>query len=163
MLSIGIYVALPLVAWYFSRKMIIQTKGEVWFRKRFLHALKPIKVTALFITLLLLFSFNGDVILSNPLTMLWIAILLSIQINLTFWITCGMAKVMKLSYRDAAPTTMIGAFNHFEVAITTAVMLFGLSSGAALATVVAVLIEVPVMLMLVRICLRTGRWFATEP
>jgi ACR3 family arsenite transporter len=106
-----------------------------------------------------LFSFKGEVILSNPLTILWIAIPLFIQTNLIFWITYGLAKVLKLPYRDAAPSAMIGASNHFEVAIATSVMLFGLSSGAALATVVGVLIEVPVMLMLVRICLRTQGWF----
>jgi ACR3 family arsenite transporter len=136
LLSIGIYVALPLVAGYFSRKWIVAAKGEVWFREKFLHVLTPITIIALLVTLVLLFSFKGEVILS--------------------------AFVLKLSYRDAAPSAMIGASNHFEVAIATAVMLFGLSSGAALATVVGVLIEVPVMLMLVKICLRTAHWFSSE-
>jgi ACR3 family arsenite transporter len=158
-LSIGIYVALPLVAGYISRKLIIAKKGLEWFKTKFLHILTPVTITALLITLVLLFSFKGEVILSNPLTILWIAIPLFIQTNLIFWITYGLAKVLKLPYRDAAPSAMIGASNHFEVAIATSVMLFGLSSGAALATVVGVLIEVPVMLMLVRICLRTQGWF----
>jgi len=78
---------------------------------------------------------------------------------LIFWIGYGLARLIGFSYEDAAPSVMIGASNHFEVAITTATMLFGLSSGAALATVVGVLIEVPVMLMLVRICLNTKSWF----
>ena len=159
LLSIGIYVALPLVAGYLSRKLIIGAKGEQWFNDKFLHLLTPVTITALLITLVLLFSFKGEVILANPLTILWIAIPLFLQTNLIFWLTYGLAKVMKLKYRDAAPSAMIGASNHFEVAIATAVMLFGLSSGAALATVVGVLIEVPVMLMLVRICLRTQGWF----
>jgi arsenite transporter len=158
-LSIAIYVALPLVAGYASRKLIIRAKGEAWFRDRFLHLLTPVTIIALLITLVLLFSFKGEVIVSNPLTILWIAIPLFIQTNLIFWLGYVLAKLLKLPYEDAAPSAMIGASNHFEVAIATATMLFGLSSGAALATVVGVLIEVPVMLMLVRICLKTQRWF----
>jgi ACR3 family arsenite transporter len=159
LLSISIYVALPLVAGYFSRKWIVAHKGQDWFKEKFLHILTPVTIIALLVTLVLLFSFKGEVILSNPLTILWIAIPLFIQTNLIFWLTYGLAKVLKLEYRDAAPSAMIGASNHFEVAIATATMLFGLSSGAALATVVGVLIEVPVMLMLVKICLKTKTWF----
>jgi ACR3 family arsenite transporter len=159
LLSIGIYVALPLVAGYITRKWIISAKGEPWFREKFLHLLTPITITALLITLVLLFSFKGDVITANPLTILWIAIPLFIQTNLIFWLAYGLARVLKLTYEDAAPSAMIGASNHFEVAIATATLLFGLSSGASLATVVGVLIEVPVMLLLVRICLRTPHWF----
>jgi len=162
LLSIGIYVALPLVAGYVTRKWIISSKGLDWFNEKFLHILSPITITALLVTLVLLFSFKGDVILSNPLTILWIAIPLFIQTNLIFWLAYGLSKWLKLRYQDAAPSAMIGASNHFEVAIATATMLFGLSSGAALATVVGVLIEVPVMLMLVRICLRTKNWFPTH-
>jgi ACR3 family arsenite transporter len=161
-LSISIYVALPLVAGYFSRRWIIAVKGKQWFREKFLHFLTPVTIIALLVTLILLFSFKGEVILSNPLTILWIAIPLFIQTNVIFWLSYGAAKILKLQYRDAAPSAMIGASNHFEVAIATATMLFGLSSGAALATVVGVLIEVPVMLMLVKICLRTQNWFGTE-
>ena len=158
-LSISIYVALPLLAGYISRRLIIKAKGEDWFKQKFLHLLTPVSIIALLITLVLLFSFKGDIILSKPLTILWIAIPLFIQTNLIFWVTYGLARVMKLDYEDAAPSAMIGASNHFEVAIATATLLFGLSSGASLATVVGVLIEVPVMLMLVRICLRTKQWF----
>jgi ACR3 family arsenite transporter len=159
-LSIAIYVALPLAAGYASRKLIIRAKGEAWFRERFLHVLTPVTIIALLLTLVLLFSFKGDTILANPLTILWIAIPLFIQTNLIFWLGYVLARVLKLKYADAAPAAMIGASNHFEVAIATATMLFGLSSGAALATVVGVLIEVPVMLLLVRICLKTQGWFA---
>jgi ACR3 family arsenite transporter len=106
-------------------------------------------------TLVLLFSFKGEVILANPLTIIWIAVPLFIQTIMIFAIGYWLAKLLKLSYDDAAPAAMIGASNHFEVAIATSVMLFGLSSGAALATVVGVLIEVPVMLMLVGFCKRT--------
>jgi len=159
LLSIAIYVALPLVAGYFSRKWIIAHKGLAWFNEKFLHVLAPVSITALLVTLVLLFSFKGEIILAQPLTILWIAIPLFIQTCLIFAITYWMAKKLRLKYEDAAPSAMIGASNHFEVAIATATMLFGLSSGAALATVVGVLIEVPVMLMLVKICLKTKYLF----
>ena len=107
----------------------------------------------------MLFSFKGEVIISNPFTILWIAVPLFIQTVLIFALGYGASKIMGLNYENAAPTAMIGASNHFEVAIATAVMLYGLSSGAALATVVGVLIEVPVMLMLVKFCVRTQDWF----
>jgi arsenite transporter len=163
LLSVGIYVALPLVAGYGSRVWIMKTKGPEWFAKRFLHVLTPISISALLATLVLLFSFKGETILANPLTILWIAIPLTIQTLLIFGITYLAAKVMGFSYEDAAPSAMIGASNHFEVAIATAVMLFGLSSGAALATVVGVLIEVPLMLLLVKVCQRTKGWFHSDP
>ncbi len=162
LLSIAIYVALPLVAGYLTRKWLIKAKGEAWFKEKFLHVLTPITILALLVTLVLLFSFKGEVILGNPLTILWIAIPLFIQTNLIFWLGYWWSKPLKLTYEDAAPSAMIGASNHFEVAIATATMLFGLSSGAALATVVGVLIEVPVMLMLVKICLATRHWFPAE-
>ena len=159
LLSISIYVALPLVAGYVTRRWVIATKGENWFNQKFLHVLTPITIIALLITLVLLFSFKGEVIVSNPLTILWIAVPLFIQTVFIFWLGYGLARLLRLRYQDAAPAAMIGASNHFEVAIATSTMLFGLSSGAALATVVGVLIEVPVMLMLVKICLNTQHWF----
>jgi len=159
LLSIGIYVALPLVAGYFCRRWIIAVKGEKWFREKFLSFLTPVTIIALLITLVFLFSFKGEVIISNPLTIVWIAIPLFIQTLAIFLLGYGLSRALKLSYRDAAPSAMIGASNHFEVAIATSTMLFGLASGAALATVVGVLIEVPVMLMLVRICLKTRKYF----
>ena len=155
LLSVAVYVALPLGAGYFSRRLIIAAKGEKWFKEKFLHVLTPITIIALLTTLVLLFSFKGEVILANPLTIIWIAVPLFIQTIMIFAIGYWLAKLLKLSYDDAAPAAMIGASNHFEVAIATSVMLFGLSSGAALATVVGVLIEVPVMLMLVGFCKRT--------
>ncbi len=160
LLSIAVYVALPLVAGFFSRRWIVSAKGETWFREKFLHLLTPVTIGALLLTLVLLFSFKGEVILANPLTILYIAVPLFIQTVFIFALTYALARWLRLSYRDAAPSAMIGASNHFEVAIATSVMLFGLSSGAALATVVGVLIEVPVMLMLVRVCRRTQGWFA---
>lgn len=155
LLSVTIYVALPLVAGYFSRKWIIRSKGLEWFQTKFLHWLTPVSIVALLATLVLLFSFKGEIIMESPLTILWIAIPLFIQTLFIFGLGYSLARLLRLSYHDAAPSAMIGASNHFEVAIATATMLFGLSSGAALATVVGVLIEVPVMLMLVSICKRT--------
>ncbi|MDD9301305.1 MAG: ACR3 family arsenite efflux transporter [Desulfobacter sp.] len=162
LLSVAIYVALPLVAGFLSRKWIIRAKGEPWFKEKFLGVLTPVTISALLLTLILLFSFKGEVITANPMTILWIAIPLFIQTILIFAIGYAAARVLKLKYEDAAPAAMIGASNHFEVAIATAVMLFGLSSGAALATVVGVLIEVPVMLMLVNFCKKTTHWFENE-
>ncbi len=160
LLSIAIYVALPLVAGFFSRKWLIAARGETWFKERFLHLLTPVTVIALLVTLVLLFSFKGETILNDPLTILWIAIPLFLQTVLIFALGYGLAGLLRLTYQDAAPSAMIGASNHFEVAIATATILFGLGSGAALATVVGVLIEVPVMLMLVRVCLKTRPWFS---
>ncbi len=159
LLSISIYVALPLAAGYWSRLWIIGSKGKEWFEEKFLHVLTPVTIIALLTTLVLLFSFKGEVILSKPLTILWITIPLFIQTILIFGLGYIAAIMMKLSYENAAPAAMIGASNHFEVAIATSTMLFGLSSGAALATVVGVLIEVPAMLMLVKFCLKTQKHF----
>ena len=155
--SVAIYVALPLVTGYFSRKLIIKFKGHEWFNEKFLHWLTPVSIIALLTTLVLLFSFKGEIITRNPLTILWISIPLFIQTIFIFGLGYFvLSRVLRLSYQDAAPSAMIGASNHFEVAIATSVMLFGLSSGAALATVVGVLIEVPLMLMLVSICKKTS-------
>jgi len=133
LLSVGIYVALPLVAGYFSRRWIIGRRGEEWFREKFVHRLTPVSIVALLLTLVLLFSLKGEVILDNPLTILWIAVPLTVQTLFIFGLGYFvLARLFKLTYHDAAPAAMIGASNHFEVAIATATVLFGLSSGAAL-------------------------------
>lgn len=162
-LSVLIYVGLPLIAGMYSRYWIFKHKGKQWFEQRFLKYLSPIAITALLITLVLLFAFKGELIVNNPLHIVLIAVPLFIQTNFIFLISYVAAQKLNLSYEDAAPAALIGASNHFEVAIATAVMLFGLNSGAALATVVGVLIEVPVMLMLVEFCKRTAMWFPREP
>ncbi len=158
-LSVIIYVGLPLLFGYHTRKWIIVRKGFKWFEEKFLHYLTPVSIGALLITLILLFSFKGELIINQPQIIFLIAIPLFIQTCLIFIITYFLAKWLGLSYRDAAPSALVGASNHFEVAIATSTVLFGLSSGASLATVVGVLIEVPVMLMLVRVCLRTRHFF----
>ncbi len=162
-LSVMIYVGLPLAAGILSRQWIFRNKGRKWFEEKFLAYLSPISIFALLLTLVLLFAFKGELIVNNPLHILLIAIPLFLQTNFIFLITYVAALKLGLDYEDAAPAALIGASNHFEVAIATAVILFGLNSGAALATVVGVLIEVPVMLMLVEFCKRTADWFPRQP
>jgi ACR3 family arsenite transporter len=162
-LSVLIYVGLPLAAGIFSRYWIFKYKGRLWFEEQFLHYLSPIAIAALLLTLILLFAFKGELIVNNPLHIVLIAIPLFIQTNFIFLITYVAALKLGLDYEDAAPAALIGASNHFEVAIATAVVLFGLNSGAALATVVGVLIEVPAMLMLVEVCKHTAHWFPRHP
>ncbi|QIZ69321.1 ACR3 family arsenite efflux transporter [Oxynema aestuarii] len=162
-LSVLIYVGLPLAAGTYSRYWIFKHKGREWFERRFLKYLSPVATSALLLTLVLLFAFKGELIVNNPFHIVLIAVPLFIQTNFIFAIAYVVGLKLNLTYEDAAPAALIGASNHFEVAIATAVMLFGLNSGAALATVVGVLIEVPVMLMLVDLCKRTAFWFPREP
>ncbi|MEO0756986.1 MAG: ACR3 family arsenite efflux transporter [Cyanobacteria bacterium J06648_16] len=162
-LSVLIYVGLPLLAGVVSRTWILRHKGKAWFEQVFLKYLGPVAIIALLTTLVLLFAFKGELIVRNPFHIVLIAIPLFLQTNLIFLITYVAAQKLDMVYEDAAPAALIGASNHFEVAIATAVMLFGLDSGAALATVVGVLIEVPVMLMLVAFCKRTAFWFSRAP
>lgn len=161
--SVLIYVGLPLAAGMSSRYWILKHRGREWFERNFLKWLSPIAVIALLVTLVLLFALKGELIVKNPLHIVLIAIPLFLQTNFIFLITYVGAQRLGLTYEDAAPAALIGASNHFEVAIATAVTLFGLNSGAALATVVGVLIEVPVMLMLVKLCKRTAFWFPRDP
>ncbi|MFA6217778.1 MAG: ACR3 family arsenite efflux transporter [Candidatus Omnitrophota bacterium] len=158
-LSVVIYVGLPLLLGYYSRKWLIAKKGLQWFEGKFLHYLTPVSIGALLLTLVLLFSFKGELIINQPQIIFLIAVPLFIQTCLIFAVSYGLAKWLKMPYRDAAPSALVGASNHFEVAIATSTILFGLSSGASLATVVGVFIEVPVMLLLVKICVKTQKWF----
>jgi arsenite transporter len=158
-LSVMLYVGVSLVAGYFSRIRLIKTRGIDWYEKVFLKNMGTISIIALLATLIFLFMLQGGVILDDPLVVGMIAIPLIIQTLVIFLIGYIIAKFIGLTYEEAAPAAMIGASNHFEVAIATAVTIFGLTSGAALSTVVGVLIEVPVMLWLVRICLRSRNWF----
>ncbi|MGJ3245693.1 MAG: ACR3 family arsenite efflux transporter [Elainellaceae cyanobacterium] len=162
-LSVLIYVGLPLIAGIYSRYWILNHKGVAWFNRVFLKYLSPVSIAALLITLVLLFAFKGELIVNNPFHIVLIAVPLFVQTNFIFLITYVAAQKLGLIYEDAAPAALIGASNHFEVAIATSVTLFGLNSGAALATVVGVLIEVPVMLMLVEICKHTAFWFPRDP
>ncbi len=158
-LSVSVYVGLPLIFGYFTRLKLIQTKGEDYFNNVSLHRLTPISIFALLSTLVVLFTLKGDILINQPLDIGLIAVPLIVQTIFIFAVGYGIAKFLKLKYADAAPAAMIGASNHFEVAIATAVVLFGLNSGAAVATVVGLFIEVPLMLLLVKFCLKTSHWF----
>ena len=157
--SIMLYVGVSLVAGYITRKRLISSRGIKWYETVFLKNMGTISIVALLATLIYLFMLQGDVILEAPLSVLMIAVPLTIQVIVIFSLGYLVSRLINLTYEEAAPASMIGASNHFEVAIATAVTIFGLGSGAALSAVVGVLIEVPVMLLLVSICLRTTHWF----
>ena len=150
LLSVALYIVIPLVAGYLVRAWLIRTRGAAWFDDVFLKALGPVTMVGLLLTLVLLFSFQGEVILNNPLHIALIAVPLVIQTLFIFAIAYGWAKAWRIPHNVAAPAALIGASNFFELAVAAAIVLFGLNSGAALATVVGVLVEVPVMLLLVR-------------
>ncbi len=153
--SVVIFVVIPLAAGFLSNRLLIKAKGEQWFKAVFLPRLKPVSIVALLSTLVLLFAFQGEKIISSPLNILLIAIPLTIQTYLIFFIAWYMGRKMKLPHRICSPASMIGASNFFELSVAVAISLFGLNSGAALATVVGVLIEVPVMLSLVKL---SNKW-----
>ena len=158
-LSTILFVVIPLVGGYLTRRNIIKHKGIEYFENIFLKKFDNVTIVGLLLTLVIIFSFQGEIILSNPLHIILIAIPLIIQTFFIFFIAYGWAKIWKLSHDIAAPAGMIGASNFFELAVAVAISLFGLESGAALATVVGVLVEVPVMLTLVRIANSTRHWF----
>jgi len=164
-LSVVLYIVVPLAAGYATRRALIRHRGRAWFEGVFLKRFGPVTIAALLATLVLLFSFQGDVILANPLHIVLIAVPLVIQTLAMFAIAYGWAWAWRVPHRVAAPAAMIGASNFFELAVAAAIALFGVTSGAALATVVGVLVEVPVMLLLVRIANATrGRFdFAPRP
>lgn len=154
-LSVVLYIVIPLAAGYLTRRTLIASHGQHWYDDVFLKRLSPITPAALIITLVLLFAFQGEVILNNPLHIVLIAVPLIIQTFLIFFLAYGWARLWKVRHCIAAPGAMIGASNFFELAVAAAIALFGLQSGAALATVVGVLVEVPLMLVLVRIANHT--------
>ena len=159
LLSVGLFVVIPLAAGVITRIMVIRRKGVEYFNNVFIKKFNNYTVGGLLLTLIILFSFQGETILNNPLHILLIAVPLVLQTVLIFFVAYGWAKWWKLPHDVAAPAGMIGASNFFELAVAVAISLFGLQSGAALATVVGVLVEVPVMLMLVRIANNTRSWF----
>jgi len=159
LLSVGLYIVIPLAAGALSRTWILRTKGEEWFDTVFLERLGPVTMVGLLLTLVLLFSFQGEVILNNPLHIALIAVPLIVQTFFVFAIAYGWAYAWRVPHDVAAPAGMIGASNFFELAVATAIAMFGVTSGAALAAVVGVLVEVPVMLALVRIANATRPQF----
>ncbi|MBS3873919.1 MAG: ACR3 family arsenite efflux transporter [Dethiobacter sp.] len=162
LLSVALFVVVPLAAGIITRTQLIKRKGEDYFNHTFLPKWNHITVTGLLLTLILIFSFQGNVILENPLHIVLIAVPLIIQTFLVFFIAYLASKVLKLPHNIAAPAGMIGASNFFELAVAVAIALFGAQSPVALATIVGVLTEVPVMLILVKIANNTKRWFPNE-
>lgn len=161
-LSTILFVVIPLATGYLTRKSIIKKSGIEYFNNVFLKKFDNITIIGLLLTLVIVFSFQGEIIINNPFHIVLIAVPLTIQTFLIFGIAYGWAKLWKLPHSIAAPAGMIGASNFFELAVAVAISLFGLKSGAALATVVGVLTEVPVMLILVKIANKTRNWFPDE-
>jgi ACR3 family arsenite transporter len=149
--SVLIFVVIPLVAGYLTHIFLVRSKGKEWFQTVFLPKLKPISIIALLTTLVFIFAFQGENIVNNPLHILLIAIPLTLQTYFIFFIAWFGGRFLKLKHNICAPASLIGASNFFELAVAVAIALFGLNSGAALATVVGILIEVPVMLSLVKL------------
>ncbi len=160
LLSVLLFVVIPLTAGVLSRTLIIRRKGEDYFINSFLPKFNNITIAGLLLTLMIIFSFQGNVILENPLHIVLIAVPLTLQTFLIFFIAYLASKALKLPHEIAAPAGMIGASNFFELSVAVAISLFGTKSPVALATIVGVLVEVPVMLLLVRIANRTKGWFA---
>ena len=158
-LSVVLFVVIPLVAGIFTRILVVRRYGIDYFNTVFVNKFNKCTIIGLLLTLIILFSFQGKTILSNPFHIVLIAVPLILQTFLIFFITYGWAKAWKLPHNVAAPAGMIGASNFFELSVAVAISLFGLQSGAALATVVGVLVEVPVMLTLVKIANNTRKYF----
>lgn len=150
-LSVVMFVVIPLVAGVISRRLIVAKMGKEYFNEVFIHKFDKITPVGLLLTLVILFSFQGELIVENPLHIMMIAVPLIVQTFFIFFLAFGWAKKWGLPHSVSAPAGLIGASNFFELAVAVAISLFGLNSGAALATVVGVLVEVPVMLVLVRI------------
>jgi ACR3 family arsenite transporter len=161
-LSVVLFVVIPLGAGWLSRVIITKNRGLDYFENTFIPKFGNVTITGLLLTLIIIFSFQGQIIVDNPLNIILIAIPLVIQTFFIFFVAYFWAKAWKLPHDIAAPAGMIGASNFFELAVAVAISVFGLSSGATIATVVGVLVEVPVMLTLVKIANRTKSWFPTK-
>jgi len=162
LLSVALFVVIPLAGGILTRTSVIKKRGLEYFEKGFLPKFSNVTIIGLLLTLIIIFSFQGKVILENPLHIVLIAVPLVIQTFLIFFIAYGASKLLKLPHDIAAPAGMIGASNFFELSVAVAISLFGAKSPVALATIVGVLVEVPVMLTLVKIANRTTRWFPEQ-
>lgn len=159
LLSVVLFVVIPLIGGILTRTFVVKNKGEKYFISKFIPKFNHITIIGLLLTLIIIFSFQGNVILKNPLHIVLIAVPLIIQTFFIFFIAYITCKALKLPYQIAAPAGMIGASNFFELSVAVAISLFGATSPVALATIVGVLVEVPVMLMLVKIANGTKGWF----
>ncbi len=164
MYSVTIFVVIPLALGSLSRLVLVKARGQEWFESRFLAAFQPLTVVALLLTLVAIFAFQAENITTRALHVLLIAIPILVQVYFNAGLTYGLMRLLKVPYAVAAPGALIGASNFFELAVATAIALYGPGSGAALATVVGVLVEVPVMLSVCRFCVATRGWFEeSEP
>ena len=161
-LSVVLFVVIPLAGGIWTRTYVIKNHGEDYFNKQFLTKFSNVTIVGLLLILVLIFSFQGGIILGNPLHILLIAIPLIIQTFLIFFIAYFISRKLRLCHDVAAPAGMIGASNFFELAVAVAITIFGASSPVVLVTIVGVLVEVPVMLALVKIANRTKHWFPTR-
>ena len=159
LLSVVLFVVIPLIGGILTRTFVVKNKGEKYFISKFIPKFNNVTIMGLLLTLIIIFSFQGNVILKNPLHIVLIAVPLIIQTFFIFFIAYITCKALKLPYQIAAPAGMIGASNFFELSVAVAISLFGATSPVALATIVGVLVEVPVMLMLVKIANGTKGWF----
>lgn len=157
--SVALFVVLPLVVAYTTRRILIAAKGKAWFEERFVAFFQPLTVFALLLTLVMIFAFQAENITEKAFFVVLIAIPILIQVYFNSSLAYGLMKYFKLPHNVAAPGALIGASNFFELAVVTAIALYGPASGAALATVVGVLVEVPVMLSVCNFCNRTRHWF----
>ena len=160
--SVIVFIVIPLTAGTVIRVRLIRTRGKEWFEKVLLPRFAPVTISALLATLLLIFAFQAENILRNPLHVLLIAVPITLQVYFNASLAYGLMKWLRVPHAVAAPGALIGASNFFELAVATAIALFGPESGAALATVVGVLVEVPVMLSVCAACNRTRDWFPPE-
>lgn len=158
-MSVFLYIVIPLAAGYLTRRIMLKRQGEEWFNTKFLAPLKPVAIIALLATLVIIFAFQGEIILNNWLNIILIAIPITIQVYFNSSLAYGLSKLFKVPHSIAAPSALIGASNFFELAVAVTISIFGLQSGATLATVVGVLVEVPVMLSVCNFCNRTRHWF----
>jgi ACR3 family arsenite transporter len=163
LISVGLFVVLPLAVAYIVRRSIIASRGIDWFENRFVAFFQPITIIALLITLVTIFAFQAENITEKAFFVILIAVPILIQVYFNSGLVYGLMKFFKVPHSIAAPGALIGASNFFELAVATAIALYGPGSGAALATVVGVLVEVPVMLTVCNICNRTRHWFPTRP
>ena len=161
--SVILFIVIPLALGSLSRALLIRARGKEWFEGTWLPLFHPVTVVALLVTLVLIFAFQADNLLGKPLHVVLIAIPILVQVYFNAGLAYGLMKLAKVPHAVAAPGALIGASNFFELAVATAIALYGPGSGAALATVVGVLVEVPVMLTVCSFCNRTRGWFPASP
>jgi len=157
--SVVVFIVLPLTAGAMSRHLLLRARGKEWFEQQFLARFQPVTVVALLLTLVLIFAFQADNLVKRWVAVLLIAVPILLQVYFNSTLSYGLMRWLRVPHNVASPGSLIGASNFFELAVAVAITLFGASSGAALATAVGVLIEVPVMLSVCAICNRSKTWY----